>query len=40
MPGRWNDARAPNDVEMKSTGVLKFDIEYASAKVRDSNTFF
>lgn len=34
IPGRWNDARGPNDVEMKATSVLEMAIDEASAKVR------
>lgn len=34
QPGRWNDVRKPTDGEWKSTMVIKFDIEEASAKVR------
>jgi len=37
MPKRWDDARPPNETEMKSTGVMKFQIEYASAKIRNKN---
>ncbi len=32
--GRWDDARAPNDQELKATAVLKLDIEEASVKIR------
>jgi uncharacterized protein len=32
--GRWNDAREPNEKELKATTVLEFTIEEASAKVR------
>lgn len=34
QPGRWNDVRKPTDGEWKSTMVIKFKIEEASAKVR------
>jgi nitroimidazol reductase NimA-like FMN-containing flavoprotein (pyridoxamine 5'-phosphate oxidase superfamily) len=34
IPGRWNDARGPNDNEMKATSILEMTIEEASAKVR------
>ncbi len=34
QPGRWNDVRKPTDGEWKSTMVIKFRIEEASAKVR------
>ncbi len=32
-PGRWNDARQPNETELKQTAVLKMPIEDASAKI-------
>lgn len=32
--GRWNDVREPNSKELKATSVLEFQIEEASAKVR------
>lgn len=34
MPGRWDDARAPNEKEMKATSVIAVEIESASAKIR------
>ena len=34
MPGRWADVRPPTAQELKATAVLKFDIEEASAKIR------
>ena len=34
LPGRWQEARTPNQQEMKATMVLRFPIEEASAKVR------
>jgi len=34
LPGRWNDARQPNDRELKATSVLRLPIEEFSAKVR------
>lgn len=34
MPGRWDDARLPNDIEMKQTTIVAVQIEDASAKVR------
>ena len=34
MPGRWNDARLPNEIEMKQTTIVAVQIEDASAKVR------
>lgn len=32
-PGRWDDARQPNEAELKQTAVLKMAIDSASAKV-------
>ena len=34
IPGRWAEARHPNAKELKSTTVLAFAIDEASAKVR------
>ncbi len=34
LPGRWNDARQPNDQELKATTVMRLPIEEFSAKVR------
>jgi uncharacterized protein len=34
LPGRWADARQPNERELKQTSVLKLPIEEFSAKVR------
>jgi hypothetical protein len=34
MPGRWADARQPNEQEFKATSVVLIPIELASAKVR------
>jgi len=34
IPGRWDDARQPNERELKATSVLRFPIEEYSAKVR------
>jgi uncharacterized protein len=34
LPGRWGDARQPNDRELKATSVLRVPIEEFSAKVR------
>jgi hypothetical protein len=34
LPGRWDDARQPNDRELKATSVLRMPIEEFSAKVR------
>lgn len=33
-PGRWAEAREPNDKEMKATSVLRLPISEASAKIR------
>jgi len=34
IPGRWDDARVPNAVELKATAVIAVAIESASAKIR------
>lgn len=34
IPGRWDDARQPNEQELKATSVLRVPIEEFSAKVR------
>jgi len=34
VPGRWSDARKPNDVELKQTMILRLPISEASAKIR------
>ncbi|HRW10795.1 MAG TPA: pyridoxamine 5'-phosphate oxidase family protein [Caldilineaceae bacterium] len=34
IPGRWDDARKPNAVELKATSVVAVTIESASAKIR------
>ena len=34
IPGRWDDARHPNERELKATSVLQLPIEEFSAKVR------
>jgi uncharacterized protein len=34
LPGRWQDARQPNEKELKATTVLRLPIEEFSAKVR------
>ncbi|MFM7736614.1 MAG: pyridoxamine 5'-phosphate oxidase family protein [Alphaproteobacteria bacterium] len=34
LPGRWDEVRAPNDVELKATSVVALAIDEASAKVR------
>ena len=35
MPGRWNDARLPNEQELKATAVVSVCIDSASAKIRE-----
>ncbi|MGE0873882.1 MAG: pyridoxamine 5'-phosphate oxidase family protein [Burkholderiales bacterium] len=35
LPGRWNDTRAPNAIELKATSVLRLPITEASAKIRE-----
>jgi uncharacterized protein len=34
IPGRWNDARQPNEKELKATSILKLPLMEVSAKVR------
>jgi nitroimidazol reductase NimA-like FMN-containing flavoprotein (pyridoxamine 5'-phosphate oxidase superfamily) len=34
MPGRWNDARQPNEKELKSTSILRLALTEVSAKIR------
>ncbi|MFP4512539.1 MAG: pyridoxamine 5'-phosphate oxidase family protein [Acidimicrobiales bacterium] len=34
VPGRWDEVRPPNEVEMRQTAVLRLDIAEASAKAR------
>jgi nitroimidazol reductase NimA-like FMN-containing flavoprotein (pyridoxamine 5'-phosphate oxidase superfamily) len=34
IPGRWNDARQPNEKELKATSILKLPLKEVSAKVR------
>lgn len=34
LKGRWAEVRQPNHIELKATGVLKINIEQASAKIR------
>ena len=34
LPGRWNDARQPNEKELKATSILKLPLAEVSAKVR------
>ncbi len=34
IPGRWNDARQPNEKELKATSILKVPLSEVSAKVR------
>lgn len=38
VPERWQNTRYPNDVELKSTGILRVEIDSASAKVRSGTT--
>jgi len=33
-PGRWGEARPPNDLELRKTALLRMPIDEASAKVR------
>src|SRR5260370_5916541 len=32
--GRWNDARQPNEKELKATSILRLPLEEVSAKIR------
>jgi nitroimidazol reductase NimA-like FMN-containing flavoprotein (pyridoxamine 5'-phosphate oxidase superfamily) len=34
LPGRWEDARRPTEVELKATSVLRVPLDEASAKIR------
>jgi hypothetical protein len=34
LPGRWQEARQPNRVELKATAVVRIAVEEASAKIR------
>jgi hypothetical protein len=34
LPGRWKDARQPNEKELKATSILKLPLTEISAKVR------
>ena len=34
IPGRWNDARQPNERELKATSILRLPLTEVSAKVR------
>src|SRR5438445_4443771 len=34
LPGRWNDARQPNEKELKSTSILRLPLTEISAKIR------
>jgi nitroimidazol reductase NimA-like FMN-containing flavoprotein (pyridoxamine 5'-phosphate oxidase superfamily) len=38
MPGRWDELRAPLDREVKMTGIIRIDIDSASAKVSDKSS--
>src|SRR5919201_1702257 len=37
IPGRWRDARAPNDKELATTMILALPLHEASAKIRSSS---
>ncbi|HVH70990.1 MAG TPA: pyridoxamine 5'-phosphate oxidase family protein [Candidatus Dormibacteraeota bacterium] len=34
LPERWNDARQPNEIELKATSILRLPLSEVSAKVR------
>lgn len=36
IPGRWDELRTPHEREVKMTGVIRLDIESASAKISDA----
>ncbi|KAL8967093.1 MAG: hypothetical protein Q9197_005624 [Variospora fuerteventurae] len=38
VPSRWENTRYPNATELKSTGILRVEIESASAKIRTGST--
>jgi len=35
LPGRWNDARQPNEKELKATSILRLPLNEVAAKVRE-----
>ena len=35
LPGRWNNARQPNEKELKATSILRLPLDEVSAKVRE-----
>jgi len=35
LPGRWSDARRPNEKELKATSILRLPLNEVSAKVRE-----
>jgi len=35
LPGRWNDARQPNEKELKATSILRLPLNEVSAKLRE-----
>jgi len=37
LPGRWDDARQPNENELKATSILRLPLTEASAKVRQGD---
>lgn len=38
VPSRWENTRYPNSTELNSTGILRVEIESASAKIRSGTT--
>jgi hypothetical protein len=34
LPGRWNEARQPNEKELKATSILRLPLTEVSAKMR------
>lgn len=37
IPGRWNDARQPNEKELKATSILRLPLTEVSAKIRNGD---
>jgi len=37
LPGRWSDARRPNEKELKATSILRLPLNEVSAKVREGD---
>ena len=37
LPGRWSDARQPNEKELKATSILRLPLNEVSAKIREGD---